>query len=787
MYMLTSGPDNIDYDDVKHLIKEHTTPGKGKSISVPGQRDEKLHDFENTLFAILEDQHHRIDLFVRSKSGEIRRRLDHAKKQLNQLSARSVPSADQRIPISRLERYGKLENDVLKAGEEIRSLARFTGAQRTAFRKLLKKHKKWTGSTNLEDRFRDEVLDDPKSFTKLDLGPLLDEYSETLQNIRTLYETRFQQAGSQRPASNAKAAPAASIVDQLRAATATRCRVEFDTAIATIPLGDSGEVANYFVHPENVVELQVFLLQYMQYYTARSRSNSAATPVSPGTPSAFGIRSNQGADYFMLVADNCERFAQQQSTITVNQREHAPGIPTQMAKAFVRWNDVEDAMLSARTENAKIKSLPLKRKHVDTFFDRNTPPPKKNEMAEGEKLVSLRNDILKDRAVKPLYKISSCRCRFNGLDDGPQSITMATLDSAISMQNATADAESSTFPFAVLQVRKEGQSTGDLLSILNASHLVERVRGFSLQYHALWQIHKPGNLSQPFWIPMLSQDIRKLPPPAIKRNGRKVDGAPGSGSNGTASTNSVRGITDSTTAVETSRPSSSLFPEQLEAPPLRSFRKKRRRAYARQQEEPQPRYWSEYDHPEDDDEEGDAYVLYIDPNEKSSFDRLFDKVGTWFARSREPEEDALLQSSPTLDDDDTSDEEDGPRAAPKTYGTLSQSHPSHGWRTHHPQEAPFLPQITTICFAASAVILVVAYILAQTSKHKYAAEADVGIIFAIASSLAFAVLGFIPLMRRTDGTWVSFGVAIGVLIVDAICSGFLLAWILGRGLVTSGD
>jgi hypothetical protein len=67
--------DNIDYDDIKFYIKEQTTPGKGKSISIPGQSDEKLQQFENSLFGILRDQHERIDLFVRSKAGEIRRRL----------------------------------------------------------------------------------------------------------------------------------------------------------------------------------------------------------------------------------------------------------------------------------------------------------------------------------------------------------------------------------------------------------------------------------------------------------------------------------------------------------------------------------------------------------------------------------------------------------------------------------------------------------------------------------------------------------------------------------------
>lgn len=42
---------------------------------MPGRGDDKLVEFENALFHILADQHQRIDLFVRSKAGEIQRRL----------------------------------------------------------------------------------------------------------------------------------------------------------------------------------------------------------------------------------------------------------------------------------------------------------------------------------------------------------------------------------------------------------------------------------------------------------------------------------------------------------------------------------------------------------------------------------------------------------------------------------------------------------------------------------------------------------------------------------------
>lgn len=70
-----SHADNIDYDDIKHFIKERTTPGQGKSVAVPGRGDDKANDFENDLFTILEEQHHRIDLFVKSKAREIQHRL----------------------------------------------------------------------------------------------------------------------------------------------------------------------------------------------------------------------------------------------------------------------------------------------------------------------------------------------------------------------------------------------------------------------------------------------------------------------------------------------------------------------------------------------------------------------------------------------------------------------------------------------------------------------------------------------------------------------------------------
>ncbi|KAK4549662.1 hypothetical protein LTR36_004963 [Oleoguttula mirabilis] len=779
---------NIDYDDIKHLIKEQTTAGQGKTISIPGRSDEKLQLFENSLFAILADQHNRIDLFVRSKAGEIRRRLDHSRKQLKQNSVRSASVADKRIPVSRLERYGRLENDVLKAGDEIRSLARFTSTQRTAFRKLLKKYKKWTGSSRLEDRLREDVLDDPKSFTKLDLGPLLDDYSSTLQQIRTLYETRIQQAPGRDTAEEGKSTVGSSAIATLQSAVESGSKVDFDTAIATVPLGESGTFASYFVHPENIVELQVLLLQHARYYLSRSRSNSVTTPVSssPQSGSNFGQLTPEAADYFALEADDAERFAQEQNSLTLNDREHRPGSLPQKARLCARWTTDEEAVVASRSETGHRQLASLRKKHVYALFDRSSSFQCKKAVnfADAEDSVkAVRRELESDGNVEPLYAFASSRSRFVGMNNGPQKAVLATLDTSITNQKVEAGkaiGKKFGFPFAVLLVRQEGAAAGGLLAALDETHLVERIPGFSMEYHAIWETHRGSpKIAAPFWLPVLSRDIRKLPPPAIPRNSSSADATP-------PSRGSVTGVTDSTTAVETTC-SDSVIPEEMDVPPARSFRKKRKRAYPPPPQQPEQRYWSEYDHPEDgSDDAGDAYVIYIDPNEKSTLESLFERLGSLFGRSRPEGEDGLLtEASSAKDDESSSDEAATPAATPRqrSYGTIRRASTTRTTQYVAPaaptQPRPSVPHMTPICYVASLVILVMAYILAMTGRRKSAYEVDFGVIFAIASSLLFAVIGFASLLRLPHVSYTTWGLGIFVLIVDAVCSGGLLAWMLG--------
>lgn len=175
---------NIDYNSLKHHIKAHTTKGQGvRAIAIPGHQDAQLGKFEDDFYAELCRQHDRVGLFVTSKADELSRRLQHLSDSihntLRQCARRKMSAKRQR----RLMRYGQV---AVQCGDEIRDLQRFVGAQVTAFGKILKKYRKWTGSQSLGARFKENVLSDSKSFTNRDFHQLETQYEDLINEIRAV-------------------------------------------------------------------------------------------------------------------------------------------------------------------------------------------------------------------------------------------------------------------------------------------------------------------------------------------------------------------------------------------------------------------------------------------------------------------------------------------------------------------------------------------------------------------------------------------------------------------------
>ncbi|KAI0205821.1 hypothetical protein F4808DRAFT_180037 [Astrocystis sublimbata] len=170
---------NVDYNSLKHMIRAHTSreQATATAMAIPGQQSKVLTRFEDAFYLELCSQHNRAGLFVTSKGDEISRRLRHLSGLTHNLM---LKCADTRglVSTKRQRRLAKYQAQVEECGDEIRALNRFVDAQTIAFRKILKKYKKWTGSTTLRSRFKDNVLDDPKSFTHQNFEPLHQEYRQ---------------------------------------------------------------------------------------------------------------------------------------------------------------------------------------------------------------------------------------------------------------------------------------------------------------------------------------------------------------------------------------------------------------------------------------------------------------------------------------------------------------------------------------------------------------------------------------------------------------------------------
>ncbi|THY31833.1 hypothetical protein D6D01_02766 [Aureobasidium pullulans] len=804
---LTDQPDNIDYDDVKQYIKENTTAGNGNSISIPGAVDVRGKELEDNLYGILQQQHQRISLFIRSKTGEIERRLDHLRKQTTSLT--SKPSVNGRIPAKRLERYGRLEADILKAGDELQCLSRFSKAQQTAFRKLLKKHKKWTGSTELETEFNRHVLGDPSSFTNIDMEPLYSEYEETLSVLRTLYHERISGTPQKTPENNASQTGLA----HLESIISSKSPVEFDSYMSTLPLGRDGKNVVYWVHPDNIVELQILLLQHARSFaTGRTSASAIASPTISRQNSITSSLARKNsivaeADTTLVVADDLESFVAHQSSSTFEEREDKVGSLLQEAAVHARWAKGDDAIVTARSNDGVIQKASIKSKHVSTILEPSSTmslhksfssDDKNNESAE-----KMRAWIARQETIKPLTTIVSNRARFAEIASDSSGFILATLDKNIrmtkagsltnSLEDTFTQSLSAEFPFAVLRVRQEGFRNSTLLKVLDQNHLVERVRGFSLEYHSVWYCCQPENVVPPFWMPLMKKDIRKVPTAANRRRAYNNDSSYGSQSTTpqmSTSTGSVGDHTGELTAVEEQSPPRVKIPDQLETPPLSAFRKKRKSAYERAGGAlPKQKYWNEFDNPSDSEDEG-AYVLYIDPNEVSTATKTWRRIRGFWTSKKVSDQESLLGHDGTGEHGMTeetltsSDEETATprRSQRRSYGTLGGPAgrvASYNAQVQVQQQPDWVPQLAATCLVASVLLLCIGYILVATGKRKLASEVDAGVVLAVASSLAFAVSGVGAVFGRGTPRWPIATLVIGILVVDVAAASTLLAWAFG--------
>ena len=451
-----------------------------------------------------------------------------------------------------------LTNAVFRVGEDIQDLSRFVGVQRLAFQKLLKKYKKWTSSSDLGQRFQREVLGRPTSFTEKDFEPLLTQWAEVLAAVRAPFK-----AGTKwRPTSTAETEgsfvtdrtsddiprseksrggyPRGSLqrgerstsnAQEIHSMCESGSNLDFDTALAVLPLGHLASKAVYWIHPDNLIQVHVILLQHTRLHRTDNTASSPPNTSSPKSSRSGSMNSRRSAnsnradeETGVIFCDDLQQFAKRRSSATIGDSENLPGSTSEKAAASVRYCSTGEAVAiinkSSHPREGNVigkhvfERAKLKLKAIRQLFSTDSPQSSKrrqscqsgvpNGGAESDSDLSrdietIQKWFCEHSEIEPLVQLLMRRTRFVGLRNGEIGGLWATIDKDVSMRRFPKGSSISRddlltlgeegkpgfekFPHAILEIRCEGKTATDLIASLDASHLVRNPQSLLLHYY----------------------------------------------------------------------------------------------------------------------------------------------------------------------------------------------------------------------------------------------------------------------------------------------------------------
>lgn len=836
--------DNVDYEDLKHLIKEHTA-GKVTSHPVaipgPGVADTAYTELEDALFPILCQEHERVNLFTKSKYGEFERRIEHVDRQARSLNRNS--NTQRPRPVQHSKRFERLAKEAESVGDDIQQLSRYVATQKQAFRKILKKYRKWTGSSGLELRMNNQAFNQPESVLNLDFMHLLDRLELAKSSLAALLHPErgvpqvTQMNGDSRKVT--EQAKARSTASRLHEAFLDHSSLEFDAAFSTVPLGVAAGRATYWVHPDNLEEAVVLVRRYMRHRKedhshTHSKRPSLTSQNSQGhiTPPSLSGKERVHVSMF----DNLQRFLKSHGAITVGQTEAQVGSVASILAMSALWGPEPTALLltsdlspSLAPAQRPIEVSSLARRDLKTIFDPDVGSASRQSKSWDATQVH-RDWLAQNRDIKPLAEMQCYRSRFAGLNNANEVGTWALLDTDVTLSQLdgktigmNGDVDGTVdFPHAVLELRWEFSRMPEVVRALDSTHLVERVRGFSLEAQAICAICKGPNVPVPMWQPLLERDIRKVPPLQAKASLRRVLTAPTiptdspsgpSSSEGPASILSSHPAQSSATSIDESALYTQLTGQPSDRPKPSTAKPPPKKKQSRRTPPPniqRDRYWNEFD--DGDEREDQVYTIYVNPDESAAlpgaetvskaFSAMYQSLGR--AKRR------VVSWLPLANRDH---DEESARRPLRGYGTFEASEessdsdtsipPSRSRKRSHPRPSTPIPRHasqlplritsrssgrrsreTTIfrvylaCYASSLIFLSISAILYAAGRHKARVEVDVGVILGVIAALAAVVSGgCLQLSREESLSWTHRLLGLGVLFLVVVGSGWLLTTI----------
>ncbi|OAP60764.1 hypothetical protein AYL99_05766 [Fonsecaea erecta] len=666
-------PYNFNYNGMKQLIKQRTSANLTGPVEIPVQGRSRWEETDKVLLNHLRDQYDNVTLFLRMKRGEIERRLSSLKKQIAILRTFADERALEGNAATgiRGRKYRRLTQECEELGDLIQKVARFASAQKIAFRKILKKYTKWTGSTTLQTRMDVEVFSSNQLQT--DYSDYLQELAEqtailTEKMASPIFSKHHQEQSAVQPQNRTSASSLRSPIAKINSAL-NQAPSAFDAAVMTVPYGEAAGSAFYWIHPDNLDEARALVQRHMKkgdsLAPTPSRTSSDASLVSRRNTSFSTSNSNLT---YMVFFDNAQRFVQDQSSVR----------PSKIALSAYWTHDKDAAVTLAGLSptSSGERTVLLDREDLGTALERDS------HLTSGSReATTIQRYLLEHRDVKPLAEVQTHRTRYSGMTNTSEVANWATLDTSITF--GAVDMQqlgelqpllptSNTFPHATLHIRWEFARTPAVVRALDDSHLAYRVHDFTLEDMAIRTVQK--DLPPSPWQSLLEKDITKLPLPTVGEtshffrlrttNRLRVNATDMSGTSSGPSSSEGRAdsLFSTTTHGQSSITSNEARPPEALTSPAEfkpsSAKKapKRARIVVPEPVPSQMRYWNEFDDGDSDVNPQESYAIYVDPNEPvfPALSKAWGSVKSWLPlKSLSGGSKSASERTPLLYDEET--------------------------------------------------------------------------------------------------------------------------------------
>ncbi|KAJ2846851.1 hypothetical protein IWW36_004149 [Coemansia brasiliensis] len=469
----------VDYSGLKRFLYERTEKGYTA-------------DDESEFVKLLDSELEKVNNFQQTKSSEMKQRIEYCEKQVDLITQNPAPEDAKR------EQLDIIEREIDAVISEVYELAKFTRLNFTAFIKIVKKHDK-NAPFVLKPIFTERLNSRP--FFKENFDELLLELSRLYNIVRN---GGVDVDGSKDPQSG----NGQNFVRQ---------------------------TTKYWVHPDNVMELKLYILKYLPVLIYRTKGMAA--PPNPAITSIYfdnenldlyqgRLEKSEGAEAIRLRwygdMDSSEIFIERKT-----HHEDWTGEKSVKERFSVKEKHVNEYLAGTYTLDSKIERL------------REEGKKSEQDLQDMDRLSREVLNSVKTKHLVPVIRSFYNRTAFQIPGDArvrislDTELTMVREDSFDGKPRAGSnwrrtdigidypfsqlpEQDVCRFPYAILEVKLQTQSGVEppqwVLDLID-SHLVEAVPKFSKFIHGTSVLLEDRVDVLPFWFSQMDRDIRK---PATK-------------------------------------------------------------------------------------------------------------------------------------------------------------------------------------------------------------------------------------------------------------------------------